>query len=380
MSACANSLPIIRGRTKIMMFVDYYAVIMAGGGGTRLWPVSRQSTPKQVTHLVGKESLFQIAVKRLDGLFPPERILVVTTEELFAVLHEQCPQLPSENFFLEPQPRGTASVVGLAAAVLEKIAPQSVMVILTADHFIENIPQFQRLLRTAYLAARQGQLVTLGVTPTFPATGYGYIQSGAEVGNYEGLPVLQALRFKEKPALEQAHQFLARGDHTWNSGMFIWQVQDIQAEFARQMPELHEQLQALSQDWNTPRWHASLQHTWAPLKSISIDYGIMEGANRVAVIPALDLGWFDVGSWDALFNVLPQDADGNVINADRAIALETRDTLLFSDQPSRLVVTIGVHDLVIVDTGDVVLVCHKDQAQKVRLAVEQIKAKFPDLR
>ncbi|MCU0485001.1 MAG: sugar phosphate nucleotidyltransferase [Anaerolineales bacterium] len=358
---------------------DYYAVIMAGGGGTRLWPVSRQATPKQVTHLLGDDSLFQIAVHRLDGLFPAERILVVTTEKLFAILHAQCPQIPVENFLLEPQPKGTASVVGLAAAVLQRISPQAVMAILTADHFIENIPQFRRLLRAAYLAARQGMLVTLGIAPTFPATGYGYIQSGAEIGEYEGLPIQQALRFKEKPALQQAHEFYASGNHTWNSGMFIWQVKDIQAEFARQMPEIYQHMRSLSQDWNTDRWQAALKETWDALRPTSIDYGIMEGAEHVAVIPAPGLGWYDVGSWDALFNVLPQDDDGNIINAARGLAVESHNTLLYSNQPSRLVVTIGVNDLVVVDTGDVVLVCHKDQAQKVRQAVEQIKARYPDL-
>lgn len=362
------------------MFNDFYAVIMAGGGGTRLWPVSRQATPKQVTHLVGDESLFQIAVRRLEGLFPPERILVVTTEQLFSILYAQCPQIPAQNYLLEPQPKGTASVVGLAAAVLQKIAPQSVMAILTADHFIENIPQFQRLLRAAYQAARTGQLVTLGVSPTFPATGYGYIQSGALVGHYEGLAVQKALHFKEKPALDQAIQFLASGDHTWNSGMFIWQVQDIQAELSRQMPDLFQSLFTLSQAWDSPCWHSSLENTWQQLKNVSIDYGIMEGAKNVAVIPTLDLGWYDVGSWDALFSVLPQDADGNIINAPQGLALESHDMLVFSNQPSRLIVTIGVSDLVVVDTGDVVLICHKDQAQKVRLAVEQIKVKYPELR
>mgnify|MGYP001048177259 CR=1 FL=1 len=363
-----------------MKYNDFYAVIMAGGGGTRLWPISRRATPKQVTHLLGDESLFQIAVHRLHGFFPPERILVVTTQELFDILHAQCPEIPQENFLLEPQPKGTASVVGLAAAVLQRKHPQAVMVILTADHYIENIPQFRRLLRAAYQAARQGQLVTLGVTPTFPATGYGYIQSGSEVGKFEGFPVLQALRFKEKPALEQAQLFLASGDHTWNSGMFIWQVEDILAEFARQMPALYQQLQDLSQAWNTPRWQEALQQTWGALqRNISIDYGIMEGAERVAVIPTLGMGWYDVGSWDALFNVLHQDEYGNVITAARGLAVESHNTLLFSNQPNRLVVTIGVNDLVVVDTGDVVLVCNKDQAQKVRQAVEQIKAKFPEL-
>ncbi len=358
---------------------DFYAVIMAGGGGTRLWPLSRKASPKQVTRLIGEESLFQIAVHRLNGLFPPERILVMTTHELFAVLHDQCPEIPVQNFLLEPQPKNTAPVVGLASAVLQSCAPNAVMAILTADHFIKDVPKFHRLLRAAYQAARQGQLVTLGVTPTFPATGYGYIQGGDSLGKCEGLPVFQALRFKEKPALEQAHEMLASGDHTWNSGMFIWQVKDILAEFARQMPDVHQHLQALSQAWDTSRWEDTLHETWEELKPLSIDYGIMEGAKRVAVIPATELGWYDVGSWDSLFDVLPQDSLGNVTTTERSLAIETQNTLVFSDQSSRLVVTIGVSDLVVVDTGDVVLVCHKDQAQKVRQAVEQIKAQYPDL-
>lgn len=350
-----------------------YAVIMAGGSGTRLWPLSRQNRPKQMLRLIGEDSLFQVAVKRLEGLFPPERICVVTVAEQVAALRAQCPKLPAENFIIEPMPRGTASVVGLAAVALQQRDPQALMVILTADHFIRNVPLFHTLLRSAQQAALQGHLVTLGIEPTFPATGYGYIQSGEKLGHYEGMDVLRALRFKEKPNEEQAQEMLNSGDHAWNSGMFVWKTQRVLEELSRHMPDLHACLQEIAQAWPTPQREQVIQNAWPQLKRISIDYGIMEYASDVAVIPAAGLGWDDVGSWDALFDVLPTDADGNIFAGGKHIGLDTHDSLVLVDRPRRLVVTLGVKDLVVVDTGDILLVCHKDQAQKVRQVVEQLK-------
>ena len=201
-----------------------YAVIMAGGGGTRLWPVSRKEKPKQLLPLLGKETLFQSTVARLEKLFPPEQILVVTVAEQAREMREQVPSIPEENYLIEPAPRGTASVVALAAAVLKKRDPQAVMAMQTADHHIRNQDLFQYLLRTAFDVAAKGYLVTLGITPTFPSTGYGYIQQGEPLkGNYK-YPVYTVKRFKEKPDEATAQQLLRSGDHSWNSGMFVWRV------------------------------------------------------------------------------------------------------------------------------------------------------------
>jgi mannose-1-phosphate guanylyltransferase len=351
----------------------YYAVIMAGGGGTRLWPLSRQTRPKQMLKLFDDRTLFQTAVDRLGGLFPSDRILVVTVEEQAKELHTQCPYLPFENFLIEPMPRGTASVVGLAAAALQKRDSQAVMAVLTADHFIGNEDNFRSLLLTAGEVAEEGYLVTLGISPTFPSTGYGYIQQGERLGTFREKPVYHVLRFKEKPAEEQAKLMLEGGDHAWNSGMFVWRVDRIMDEFRRQMPELYADLERIAGAWDTSERGDVLTQVWPDIKSQTIDYGVMEGAERVAVIPAADLNWSDVGSWDSLFEVLPSDENGNIVRGGRHLGLESSGSLVYLNGEHKLVVTIGVSNLVLVDTGDVLLVCPKEQAQKVRDVVNILK-------
>ncbi|MEJ2709431.1 MAG: mannose-1-phosphate guanylyltransferase [Anaerolineales bacterium] len=351
----------------------YYAVIMAGGGGTRLWPLSRKSRPKQMLSLFGERSLFQTAVRRLDGLFPPERILVVTVQDQAADLQSQAPQIPAENYLLEPLPRGTASVVGLAAVALQARDPQAVMAILTSDHYIGNEERFRQLLATAERVAENDFLVTLGIEPTFAATGYGYIQKGERLDSYNGMEVYRVERFTEKPDEQTARRFLESGDHSWNSGMFVWQVSSILAEFERQMPALFASLQEIFAAWGSTSQKEVIQRVWPQLKSETIDYGIMEGARRVAVIPASGLAWSDVGSWDSLFDLLEGDEEGNIVMGGNHIGLDTHDTLVYVDEEPRLIVTIGVQELVVVDTGDVLLVCHKDQAQRVRQVVNHLK-------
>jgi len=307
------------------MIENFYAVIMAGGGGTRLWPLSRQRRPKQMLKLGGERSLFQVAVDRLQAILPPERILVVTVEDQAPGLQEQCPEIPPENFLLETMPRGTASVVGYAAVVLNKMDPDSVMAVLTADHIIGNLKLFQQILKASNQVAGENYLVTLGITPTFPATGYGYTRQGESLGKIHELDVYQVREFTEKPALPEAERIYKSGEYAWNSGMFIWRTE------------------------------------------------VMENAEKVAVIPALDLEWNDVGSWEAIFDLLPQDKQGNINEGIEHIALDTRGTLVYGENSPRLVVTIGVEDLIIVDTGDILLVCNRDQAQDVRQVVKKLK-------
>jgi mannose-1-phosphate guanylyltransferase len=270
-------------------------------------------------------------------------------------------------------PRGTASVVGLAAVALKNLDPEAIMAVLTADHVITNNDKYQRLLRSAYLTAQDGYLVTLGVVPSYPATGYGYIQQGDLIGTYAGLQVYDVLRFEEKPTEAKAQEMLQQGNHSWNSGMFVWQVDRILGEFAHQMPILHSKLVEISQVWNQPEQQGVILRTWQEITPETIDYGIMENAKKVAVIPAENLGWSDVGSWDALFDILPSDESGNIVMGGMHIAVDTRDSLIYLNQDRRLIVTIGVQDLVVVDTGDVTLICRKDQAQKVRQVVGQLQ-------
>ncbi len=352
------------------MYENYYAVIMAGGSGTRLWPLSKKEHPKQSLKIAGDKTLFQRAVHRLLDLFPYERILVVTVEEQVSLLSEDCPEIPQENFLIEPMPRGTASVVALAAIALNQRDPQGTMAILTADHLIKNEQHLRELLKAAYAMAQEQYLVTLGITPDYPSTGFGYIQQGELLGERHGLKVYEAKKFKEKPDKSQAEEFVAAGDHVWNSGMFVWQIETVLAEFERQMPDLYEKVLQIEKDWSTPNRRATLEKVWPTIHKETIDYGIMEHARKVAVAPSVDLGWYDVGSWESLFEALDTDQDGNIFLRGEAVSFDTHGTLICEDAADRLIVTIGVSDMIIIDTGKAVLVCDREQAQRVREVVE----------
>lgn len=351
-----------------------YAVIMAGGGGTRLWPVSRKEKPKQLLPLLGQETLFQSTIQRLENLFPHERILVVTVEEQAREMRLQAPQIPEENYIIEPAPRGTASVVGLAAAVLYKRDVKAEMAVLPSDHFIRNRDLFHYLLNAAFDVAEDGYLVTLGITPSQPSTAYGYIQQGEPLNGQYKYPTYKVKRFIEKPDEQAAQQLLRTGDHSWNSGMFIWRADAILMEIDKQMPALGGALKKISSAWGTDQQDAVLNEHWPNLEIETVDYGIMENAERVAVLPAGGLGWSDVGMWSSLFEVLLPDMNGNIAtNSSLHLAHETHNTLVYGGGGDRLVVTIGVDDMVIIDTGDVLMVCKSDQSQKVKDVVEHLR-------
>lgn len=350
-----------------------YAVIMAGGGGTRLWPLSLKAHPKQTLSFGRARTLFQMAIDRLDGLVSPANILVVTVADQAALLREQASQLPPENFLIEPLPRGTASVVGLAAVALQQRDPLAEMVVLSADHFIENVACFQRVVRAGLDAARLGYLVTLGITPTFASTGYGYIQYGELLGTFQDEQVFLGLKFTEKPAQAVADRFIAAGDYAWNSGMFIWTVERILSEIERSMPALSAQLAEIGRAWPTAQRQAVIERIWPAIHPETIDFGIMERAGRVAVVPAVDLQWNDVGSWDSLFDVLEADEQGNILVGGDHIAIDSHNTLVISNHAGRLVATIGVSDLIVIDAGNALLICPRDQAQQVRQVVERLR-------
>jgi len=351
-----------------------YAVIMAGGGGTRLWPLSRKERPKQLLPLIGQETLFQSTVQRLENLFPLKRIFVVTVEEQAREMHQQAPAIREENYILEPAPRGTASAVGLAAAVLQKRDPNAAMAILPSDHFIRNRDLFHYLLRAAFDVAENGYLVTLGIAPIHPSTAYGYIQQGPPLSGGYNYSVYEVKSFVEKPSEETAQKLLRSGDHSWNSGMFIWRADSILKEINKQMPALGEALKGIASTWGTENQDQVMKERWHNLKVVTVDYGIMEKAERVAVLPASGLGWSDVGLWESLFEVLSPDMNGNIAaNNGRHLAHESNNTLVYGSSDERLIVTIGVDDMIIVDTEDILLVCKSDQSQKVREVVEHLR-------
>jgi len=347
----------------------FHALIMAGGFGTRLWPLSRRNRPKQSLKLVGERTMFEHAVDRIAPIFQPEQILVVTGTEHVASLKAQAPELPPENFIVEPEGRGTAPAIGLGAIHLRRQDPEATMVVLTADHFIADAERFRRVLTAAAQVAADNHLVTLGISPSFPSTGYGYIKQGQSLGIVEDFPIFEVERFTEKPSMETAFHMVESGEYSWNSGMFIWQVDRIIEEFQCQMPEFYVHLAEVEATLGTPGYEAALNRVWPQVTKQTIDYGVMEGADDVAVIP-VDIGWSDIGSWTSLLELLPTDQDGNTVVGSH-VGIDTHDTLVFGGK--RLVATIGLEGMVIVDTEDALLVCPSDREQEVRAIVRQLE-------
>ncbi|MCS7324161.1 MAG: sugar phosphate nucleotidyltransferase [Thermoflexales bacterium] len=347
-----------------------YALIMAGGGGTRLWPLSRRQAPKQQLPLVEARSMFHVTVERLYPLIPAERIFVVTNAEAARVFQHQVPALPPGNYILEPSAKDSGPAAALGLVHIARRDPDATVAVLPADHHISNVPAFLAALQAAQEAARWGYIVTLGIQPSCPATGFGYIEQGEPIGSAHGLTIYRALRFTEKPSLEVAQQYLASGRHVWNSGMFIMTCVVGLAEFERQQPNFAQALRALSDAIGTPRYSAALAEAWEAAPRLSLDYAIMEGAERMAVIP-VEIGWSDIGNWDALLAVLPKDHDGNALSGD-VLAVDTHGVLVRGSD--RLIVTLGLHDVIIVDTPDALLVCARDRAADLKQVVDQLRA------
>jgi mannose-1-phosphate guanylyltransferase len=350
---------------------NFYALIMAGGSGTRLWPLSRQHSPKQALRLVGNRTMFQQAADRLETLLPMERVLVVTARNYVDTLAAQVRAIPRENFIVESTARGTAGAIGLAAIHLSQRDPEAVMAVLTADHYIQAVDRFQQALLAAYQLASQDHIVTLGIQPAFPATGYGYIRRSQWLGQVDGFGVYDVDTFVEKPDATLAAEFLASGLYSWNSGMFIWKVSRVLAEFARQMPAFYAQLQAVAVALNRPDYDRVLEEIWPNVRNETIDYGIMEKAQDVIVIP-VDIGWTDVGDWGAVYNLTHHTPGGSVVIGADHDQLGTDTCLIRCDK--KLIAAVGLKDTIIINTEDAILICARDRAQDVKLIVERLQA------
>jgi len=359
---------------------ELYAVIPAGGSGTRLWPLSRAGHPKFLHPLTGTDaSLLQATVDRLAPLADPARVLVVTGVAHAAAVSRQLSGLPEENILVEPSPRDSCAAIALAAAVIARREPDAIMGSFAADHLIADGDRFIDVIKQAMTGARQGLLMTLGITPTRPETGYGYVQCGGPVG--EG-PVVAVEEFKEKPSYDLAESYLKSGNYLWNAGMFVWRVDVFLAELARQQPQLHAGISRIVQAWDAPSREDVLGEVWPTLPRISVDYAVMEGAaavGRVGTVPG-DFGWNDVGDFHTLGEILASDSAGNVVvgpNADAkpGVLLRETENLVVVPNSGRLVAALGVRDLIIVDTPDAVLVCPRERAQEVKSLVDDLKNK-----
>ncbi len=342
------------------------AVIMAGGRGERFWPKSRNNCPKQFLSLTAdKETMIQKTVKRLGKIVEPEDVFVVTNAAYREIVETQLPQIPKENILSEPCARNTAPCIAYAAAVIKKKYDDAVMLVLPSDHLIGYVNIYHRALRKAIAAAEEGQnLVTIGITPTYPETGYGYINFGDEKGD-----AFEVERFVEKPDLATAKKYLASGDYLWNSGMFVWKVSSIMANIQKFMPEVYDGASRIGESFGTDDFEEVLIREFEAFPSESIDFGIMEKAENIYTIPG-SFGWDDVGSWLAMERINETDDDKNFIEGDVIAVDSTRTTICGG---KRLIAAVGTRDLIIVDTDDVLLVCSKNSTQDVKKVISKLK-------
>ncbi len=341
------------------------ALIMAGGFGTRFWPQSRKAMPKQFLKVAGDRSMIQLTVERLLPKIPPKDIYIVTAADQVGLVHEHLPDMPAENIIIEPFGMNTAACIALSAQYLApRYSEETPMIVLPADHVIRDHEAFLAGLNKAEEAASEERLITFGIVPDYPATGYGYIEAGAEISS----GILAVKRFKEKPDLETAKSFLDAGGFFWNSGMFCWSIATIREAFARHLPKMHELCLAIGRIWQDAGYQADISDLYRQMPRLPIDIGIMEKAEARCVIP-VDLGWNDVGSFKALAEISPSDKDGNY-SPGELCAIDSSGNFVQSDKYTAL---IGVDDLCVIQTPDALLITRKDRAEDVKLVVERLK-------
>ncbi|MDP2927661.1 MAG: mannose-1-phosphate guanylyltransferase/mannose-6-phosphate isomerase [Candidatus Omnitrophota bacterium] len=338
-----------------------YAVILAGGVGSRFWPFSRELEPKQFMKIIGQESLLQSTIQRLKGVVDPAHTYIITNKIYFYEVKAQITKfrIPDKNIILEPQGKNTAPAVGLCAKLISRIDKDAVLLVLPSDHYIKNIENFKRTFKKAIACAKNNLLVTLGIKPSAPSIGYGYIKVDKKKDGY-----WEVEKFLEKPDLNKAKEYFKNKKFFWNSGMFIWKASVLLEEVKKYLPGLYTNLRLINSVNDIPK-------IWPRIDAISVDYGIMEHSKRIALIPA-DFYWTDLGSWEALSEIFPKDKKGNIVSGD-ALNLDSQGVCVFS-KGNRLVSTIGIKDTIIADTPDALLVCDRGRTQDVKKLVGLMKS------
>lgn len=351
--------------------MNRYATILAGGGGTRFWPLSRQETPKQLLNISGNDIMLNDTIERFKGIIPQENTVIVTNRSQ-AVLMESImhSSVSSSNILIEPVARNTSASILFAALSIDKAHGDSLMVVLPSDHHITDEDQFRLTLDEACtVAVETDKIVTIGIKPTFPSTGYGYIDFVKEPLVRQPVAVYEVAEFVEKPNFKQAQGYLASGNYLWNSGIFIWKTSVILDNFQRYLPRLYKMMLPIREALGTDQEEDVINRIYPALQSISIDYGILERSDDVVVLSG-QFGWNDIGSWDALGAIFPPDDDGNIIKANH-VGIDTHHSIIYGN--GRLITTIGVDGFIIADTGDALLICPKDKAQSVKEIVDLLK-------
>jgi mannose-1-phosphate guanylyltransferase len=347
---------------------------MAGGVGTRFWPMSRRANPKQLLSIVGSKTMLRLTYERIKTLTDATRILVITGKNLKKAVENELPEIPAQNIIAEPVGRNTAPCVGLGAALIAANGDiGEPMVVLPADHLISEKRNFQNTVKFAVrYATETGSLLTIGINPTYPETGYGYIQLGKKLYSKGERKIFKVKTFAEKPNLDTAERFLKSGDFFWNSGMFIWRTDSILSEIDEHLPELREDLYKIEKAVHKTTFKRVLYDVYSRTKTLSIDYGVMEVAKNVCVVKA-DFEWNDLGSWEAVYNISPKDKNQNVIHARESININSKNNYLYSKD--KIIATVDVDDLVVVDTADAILICRKKESQNVKEVVENLSRK-----
>jgi mannose-1-phosphate guanylyltransferase len=351
-----------------------YIVLMAGGVGTRFWPMSRKANPKQLLQIVGSKTMLRLTYERIKTLTDANRILVITGKNLKKAIEQELPEIPAGNIIPEPMGKNTAPCIGLAAALIAANGDsEEPMVVLPADHLVSEKRNFQNTVKLAVqYASTSGCLLTIGIKPTYPETGYGYIQLGKELFSKGKRKIYEVRTFAEKPNLETAERFLRSGDFVWNSGMFIWRTDAILNEIDEHLPELREDLYKVEKAAHKKTFTRTLSDVYSRTKAISIDYGVMEIARNVCVVKA-DFKWNDLGSWEAVYNISPKDKNLNVIHAKGGLSIDSKNNYLYSK--GKLIATVGVENIIVVDMDDAILICRKEHSQSVKELVENLSRK-----